>query len=99
LISNINESASVVPDPTSISREIDMTIDLQAKLEGTAITRANSYRPHHPRKQRASRGGYGKDKEKQKPERKRALLIAPPDPPVIPDFMREILARYTSTPF
>lgn len=75
-----------------------MNIDLQAKLEGIAITRANLYRPHAPKKLRKSRARYGK-KQGNPPKRQRVLLIAPPDPPVIPDFMREIIARYTSSPF
>jgi len=75
-----------------------MTIDMKAKLEGVAISKANSFRPHHPEKQRKSRRRYGQ-KQGNLPKNKKTLKFAPPEAPVVPDFMREILARYVSTPF
>jgi hypothetical protein len=75
-----------------------MTIDLQAKLEGVAISKANAFRPHHPEKQRKSRRRYGK-KQGNLPKLAGGLKMAPRDAPVVPEFMREILERYASTPF
>lgn len=74
-----------------------MTIDEKAKVEGIAISKANAYRPKHPEKTRKSRIKYGKKPGKLPPLR--ALKLAPPEAPVIPDFMAEILARHISTPF
>lgn len=74
-----------------------MTIDFVAQAEGIAISKLNSFRPKHPEKTRKSRIKYGK-----KPGRLKlatGLKLAPPDAPIIPDFMREILAKRISTPF
>lgn len=93
-----NHAVRVMQSECYGEKEINMTKDLQAKLEGIAISKANAYRPHHPEKQRKSRRRYGK-KQGNLPKQAGGLKFAPRDAPIIPEFMREILERHTSTPF